>query len=135
MTVVFASNSTNISLGVFPVIDGDFLDVGDPAQVTEAGQTLAMLHDALAAYPYRIDSGSSDSTRASSSTTTFGPTNILHDGTNITAVLDFEEVTYRTRVADLAKATVLLGTRYRNWCPTSQSSAARSSRPTATGPR
>ena len=29
-------------------------------------------------------------------------------------------MTYRTRVADLAKATVLLGTRYRNWRPTSQ---------------
>jgi homoserine kinase type II len=29
-------------------------------------------------------------------------------------------VTYRPRVADLAQATVLLGTRYHNWGPTSQ---------------
>jgi homoserine kinase type II len=57
----------NISLGVYPVVDGDLLDVDDPTQVA-----------------------------------------------------DLEEVTYDTRVADLAKATVLLGTRYRNWGPTSQ---------------
>jgi homoserine kinase type II len=29
-------------------------------------------------------------------------------------------VTYRTRVADLAQATVLLGTRYHDWGPTSE---------------
>ena len=29
-------------------------------------------------------------------------------------------MTYRTRVADLAKATVLLGTRYHDWGPTSE---------------
>jgi homoserine kinase type II len=109
----------NISLGVFPVIDGDLLDVDDPAQVTEAGRMLAMLHAALAAYPHRIDGGSP--TRDDQLVhNDFRSANILHDGTNITAVLDFEEVTYRTRVADLAKATVLLGTRYRNWGPTSQ---------------
>ena len=49
----------------------------------------------------------------------FRSANLLHDGTSITAVLDFEEVTYRTTVADLAKATVLLGTRYHDWGPTS----------------
>ena len=109
----------HVSLGVFPVIDGDLLDVGDPAQVTAAGQMLATLHDALAAYPHRIDGG--PSTRHGQLVhNDFRSANVLHDGTNITAVLDFEEVTYRTRVADLAKATVLLGTRYRNWRPTSQ---------------
>jgi homoserine kinase type II len=107
------------SLGVFPVIGGDLLDVGDPAQVTEAGQMLAALHDALASYPHRIDGGPS-ARHDQLVHNDFRSANILHDGTTITAVLDFEEVTYRTRVADLARATVLLGTRYRNWGPTSQ---------------
>ncbi len=109
----------NVSLGVYPVIDGDLLDVGDPAQVTEAGQMLATLHEALAAYPHRIDGGPS-TRREQLVHNDFRSANILHDGTSITAVLDFEEVTYRTRVADLAKATVLLGTRYHDWGPTSQ---------------
>jgi homoserine kinase type II len=47
----------NASLGVCPVIEGDLLDISDPAQVTEAGQMLATLHGALAAYPQRIDGG------------------------------------------------------------------------------
>jgi homoserine kinase type II len=108
----------NVSLAVYPVIDGDLLDVGDPAQVTEAGQMLATLHEALATYPHRIDAGRS-TRREQLVHNDFRSANILHDGTRITAVLDFEEVTYRTRVADLAKATVLLGTRYHNWRPTS----------------
>ncbi len=109
----------SVSLGVYPVIEGDLLNVGDPAQVTEAGQMLAMLHDAMAAYPHRIDDG--PPTRHGQLVhNDFRSANILHDGTSITAVLDFEEVTYRSRVADLAKATVLLGTRYRDWAPTSQ---------------
>ena len=41
----------NVSLGVCPVIEGDLLDIGDPAQVTEAGQMLATLHDALGNLP------------------------------------------------------------------------------------
>ena len=109
----------NVSLGVSPVIDGDLLDVGDPAQVTEAGQMLATLHEALAAYPHRIDGGRSTQ-QEQLVHNDFRSANILHDGTGITAVLDFEEVTYRSRVADLAKATVLLGTRYHDWGPTSQ---------------
>ena len=109
----------NVSLGVYTVIDGDLLDVGDPAHVTEAGHMLATLHEALAAYPHRIDGGRS--TRHEQLVhNDFRSANILHGGTNITAVLDFEEVTYRARVADLAKATVLLGTRYHDWGPTSQ---------------
>jgi homoserine kinase type II len=109
----------NVSIGVFPVIDGELLDVGDPAQVTEAGQMLATLHDAMAAYPQRIDGGPS-SRHEQLVHNDFRSANILHDGTNITAILDFEEVTYHTRLADLGKAAVLLGTRYRNWGPTSQ---------------
>jgi homoserine kinase type II len=48
------------------------------------------------------------------------PANILHDGTRISAVLDFEEITYDTRVADIAKSAVLLATRYREWGPTGE---------------
>jgi len=109
----------NVSLGVYPVIDGDLLDVGDPAQVIEAGQMLATLHEALAAYPHGIDGGR-PARHEQLVQNDFRSANILHNGTSIAAVLDFEEATYRTRVADLAKATVLLGTRYRNWGPTSQ---------------
>jgi homoserine kinase type II len=47
----------------------------------------------------------------------FRSANILHDGTRISAVLDFEEITYDTRVADIAKSAVLLATRYRDWGP------------------
>jgi homoserine kinase type II len=109
----------NVSLGVCPVIEGDLLDVGDPAQVTEAGQMLATLHETLAAYPHRVDGGQPTG-REQLVHNDFRSANILHGGTSITAVLDFESVTYRTRVADLAQATVLLGTRYHGWGPTSQ---------------
>jgi homoserine kinase type II len=109
----------NVSLGVCPVIDGDLLDASDQAQVNEAGRMLAALHDAMAAYPGRVDGGPS-SGHGQLVHNDFRSANILRDGTSITAVLDFEEVTYRTRVADLAKAAVLLGTRYHDWAPTSQ---------------
>jgi homoserine kinase type II len=109
----------NVSLGVCPVIGGDLLDVGDPAQVTEAGRMLATLHEARAAYPHPIDGGRSTQ-KEQLVHNDFRSANVLHDGTGITAVLDFDEVTYRSKVADLAQATVLLGTRYHDWGPTSQ---------------
>jgi len=109
----------NVSLGVFPVIEGDLLDVRDPAQVSEAGRMLATLHDAMAAYPHCIGGGPS-SQHEQLVHNDFRSANLLHDGTGITAVLDFEDVMYRSRVSDLAKATVLLGTRFRNWGPTTQ---------------
>jgi homoserine kinase type II len=71
----------------------------------------ATLHEALAAYPHRIDGGRPTGQQQLVHND-FRSANILHGGTSITAVLDFEDVTYRTRVVDLAKATVLLGTRY-----------------------
>lgn len=80
---------------------------------------MATLHEAMAAYPFRIDAGPS-ARHEQLVHNEFRSANLLHDGTRITAVLDFEEVTYRPRVADLAKASVLLGTRYRDWSPTDQ---------------
>jgi homoserine kinase type II len=108
----------NVSLGVIPVIDGDLLDVGDPAQVIGASRMLATLHDAMAAYPHHIGGGSARHEQLVHND--FRSANVLHDGTSITAVLDFEEVTYRSRVSDLAKAMALLGTRFHDWGPTSQ---------------
>lgn len=109
----------NVSLGVFPVIKGDLLDVGDLAQVTEAGRMLATLHDVMAAYPHHIDGGPS-ARHEQLVHNDFRSANVLHDGTSIAAVLDFEDVAYRCRVSDLAKATALLGTRYHDWGPTSR---------------
>ena len=43
--------------------------------------------------------------------------NILCRGTHVSALVDFEEVAADHRVSDLAKATVLLGTRFHNWAP------------------
>ncbi len=43
--------------------------------------------------------------------------NILCRGSQVSALLDFEEVTLDYRVSDLAKAAVMLGTRFRNWAP------------------
>ncbi len=86
----------NVSLGVCPVIDGDLLEVGDPAEVTEAGRMLATLHGALTAYVHRIDGGRSTK-REHPVHNDFRSANVLHDGTGITAVLDFEDVAYRSR--------------------------------------
>jgi homoserine kinase type II len=107
----------DVSLGVYPVIDGNLLDADDPIHVEEARRMLATLHDALASYPQAVDGGR-PAPEHQLVHNDFRSANILHDGGSITAVLDFEEVTYRPRVADLAKAAVLLGTRYRHWGPT-----------------
>jgi homoserine kinase type II len=103
-------------LGVLPVIEGDLLDVDDSTHVADAGRMLATLHEALAAYPDR-DAWGRPAHQEQLVHNDFRAANILHDGTRVTAVLDFEEVTYAPRVADLAKAAVLLATRYRNWQP------------------
>lgn len=106
-------------LGVFPVLEGDLLDVDEPAQVDAAGRMLAIVHEHLASYPERVGRRRP---RAQQQLVhnDFRSANILHDGTRITAVLDLEEITYATRVADIAKSAVLLGTRYRDWGPTSK---------------
>jgi homoserine kinase type II len=110
---------SNGSLGVCPVIEGDLLAVDDPAQVIQAGHMLATLHRALATYPHRIDGGRPTG-RDQLIHNDFRSANILCRDTSITAILDFEDVTYRSRIADLAKAAVLLGTRYHDWGPTTE---------------
>ena len=107
-------------VGVLPVLEGDLLSVDDPGHVDEAGRMLAVLHQALAGYPGQVGGGGRGG-RKQLVHNDFRSANVLHDGTRISAVLDFEEITYETRAADIAKAAVLLATRYRAWGPTSES--------------
>ncbi len=106
------------SLGLYPFVEGDLLDVGDAGQVEAAGRMLAKLHEALAAYPGPFG-GSRILPDQQLVHGDFRSANILHGGPGITAILDFEELTSRSKVSDLAKAAVLLGTRYHDWGPTS----------------
>ncbi len=106
-------------VGALPVVEGDLLDVDDAGQVDDAGRMLATLHQALAAYPGKHGRRNRGE-RAQLLHNDFRSANILHDGTSISAVLDFEEITCDTRVADIAKSAVLLATRYREWGPTSE---------------
>lgn len=106
-------------VGVLPVVEGDLLAVEDPGHVDDAGRMLATLHQALATYPGQVGRrGRRAHTQLVHND--FRSANILHDGTRISAVLDFEEITYDTRVADIAKSAVLLATRYRGWGPTDE---------------
>jgi homoserine kinase type II len=100
------------------VLDGQLLDVDDHHQVVEAGRMLAAVHDALATYAGPVD-GLRRTADRQLVHNDFRSANLLHDGATISGVLDLEEITYDTRVGDLAKAAVMLGTRYRNWAPTS----------------
>lgn len=104
-------------LGVLPAVEGALLDPDDAEHVDEAGRMLATLHEALAVYPGRIGRrrGAANQQIIHND---FRSANIVHDGTRIAAVLDFEEVALDTRVADLAKSAVLLATRYHDWAPT-----------------
>lgn len=104
-------------LGVLPAVEGALLDPDDPEHVDEAGLMLATLHEALADYPGRIGRRRRTANRQIIHND-FRSANIIHDGTRIAAVLDFEEVSLDTRVADLAKSAVLLATRYHDWAPT-----------------
>ena len=66
---------------------------------------LATVHEALAAYPHRVDGGR-PARHEQLVHDDFRSANILHDGATISAVLDLEEVRYDARVADLiTKAT------------------------------
>lgn len=107
-------------VGVLPVACGDLLAVDDHRHVADAGRMLAKLHEALAAYPGLVG-GRHREARVQLVHNDFRAANILHDGCGISAVLDFEEISWKTRVADLVKASVMLATRYRAWGPTSDS--------------
>ena len=80
---------------------------------------LATLHQALARYPGHVGRRGR-SAHGQLVHNDFRSANILHDGSGISAVLDFEEITRDTRAGDLAKSAVLLATRYRDWGPTSE---------------
>ena len=99
-------------VGVLPVLGGDLLDTDDNAQVVDAGQMLAAVHDALASYPHPVE-GRRPSGDEQLVHNDFRAANLLHDAKAITAVLDLEEITFDTRSADLGKAAVMLATRYR----------------------
>jgi len=118
-------------VGVLPMVEGDLLSVDDAGHVDEAGRMLAMLHQALADYPGQVGGGGRGG-RKQLVHNDFRSANVLHDGTRISAVLDFEEVTYETRAADIAKAAVLLATRYRNWDLPARACERRSSAHTTT---
>jgi len=107
-------------VGVLPVVEGGLLSVEDSGQVDDAGRMLAVLHRALADYRGPMG-GRRRGGRRQLVHNDFRSANVLHDGTAISAVLDFEEIKYDTRAADIAKAAVLLATRYRDWGPTSDS--------------
>jgi homoserine kinase type II len=49
----------------------------------------------------------------------FRSANVLCAGAEVAAVIDFEEARIDHRVVELARAAVLLGTRFRNWGPVS----------------
>jgi len=105
------------SLGLCPVVEGELLDVVEPGQVEAAGRMLATLHEALAAHPHPFGGGRAVSGQQLVHND-FRSANILQTSAGITAVLDFDDAIHRSRAADLAKASVLLGTRYHHWGPT-----------------
>ncbi|MEU4428778.1 phosphotransferase [Actinoplanes sp. NPDC024001] len=47
----------------------------------------------------------------------FRSANLLCEGGEIVAIIDFEEAQHEHRLVELARAAVLLGTRYHNWGP------------------
>ena len=107
------------SLGLYPLVDGDLLDVADARQVEAAGRMLATLHEALATYPLAFDGEQQETPNRQLIHGDFRSANILQANAEITGILDFDEAGYRSKVADLAKAAVLLGTRFHDWQPTS----------------
>lgn len=106
------------SLGLYPVVSGELLEVDDANQVETAGRMLATLHQGLAAYPLPF-AGERPLAGQQLVHGDFRSANILHDGAGITAILDLDEASYRSRAAELAQSAVLLGTRYHHWRPTS----------------
>jgi homoserine kinase type II len=111
------------SMGLYPLVDGEMLDVNDENQLAAAGRTLAALHRALSAYPKPFAGGHAlegqQLVRGD-----FRSANVLYDG-GITAVLDFDEATHHRRAEELGRSAVLLGTRYHEWQPLPPSARAK----------
>ncbi|MBE1878250.1 phosphotransferase enzyme family protein [Myceligenerans pegani] len=107
-----------VSLGLQNVVPGDLLDVSDVTQVRAAGEMLATLHTALAAYPSVVPTAEPPRSGTQLVGNDFRSANILWAGGGISAILDLEEARYERRVDDLAKAAAYLGTRYHDWKPT-----------------
>lgn len=105
------------SLALQHLVPGELLDIADAAQVQAAGEMLARLHTELAAYPDTIP-GAPPQPGTQLVGNDFRSANILWADGRISAVLDLEEARYARRVDDLARAAVLLGTRYHHWTPT-----------------
>lgn len=106
------------SLGLQDVVDGDLLDIADPAQVRAAGEMLATMHAVMADYPDVVPTDEPRAPRTQLVGNDFRSANVLWADGRIAAVLDLEEAGYGRRVDDLAQAAVLLGTRYHDWSPT-----------------
>jgi homoserine kinase type II len=108
-------NRDRRSLGLYPLVGGELLDVSDGNQVAAAGRMLARLHRALFAYPKPFDGGPvPDGQQLVHGD--FRSANVLYDD-GVTAVLDFDDATYRSRAEELGRSAVLLGTRYHDWQP------------------
>jgi homoserine kinase type II len=114
-----AANPRRFSLSVLPVMQGELLNSGNASQVQQAAHMLATIHDTLAAYPEQVGQGKPQRHHQLLHRD-FRSANILHDGSRITAVLDWERVAYGSRTEDLALAAVLLSTRYHDWAPTTE---------------
>ncbi|GAB3608170.1 phosphotransferase [Humibacter ginsengiterrae] len=103
------------SMSLYPLVDGELLDVNDENQVAAAGRMLATLHHALSAYPKPF-AGVHAPEGQQLVHGDFRSANVLYNG-GVTAVLDFDEATHRSRAEELGRSAVLLGTRYHNWQP------------------
>lgn len=145
---VLVHEAIELSVVVQPVVAGDHLDVTDPAAVHAAGAALARLHDAMAGYtdPRLTDPVSPRALTwpdgADPDRTTwqrlradfphlgelhadpqvvhfdFRAANVLTARSQVTAVLDFDDVGFDVCVSDLAHAAVYLATLFTDWSPT-----------------
>ncbi|GGR62059.1 homoserine kinase type II (protein kinase fold) [Nocardioides luteus] len=104
-----------VSVGLQRVVEGELLDIEDPAQVRAAGEVLARMHAVMADYPGTIPTEEPLAPGTQLVGNDFRSANILWSQGRIAAVLDLEEATYRRRAEDLGRAAVLLGTRYHDW--------------------
>lgn len=90
---------------------GAWLDRGNDRLAQEAAATLRSLIEAAPPFEDAPQLIHRD----------FRSANILVDDSAIAAILDFDEMTLDHRVLDLARSSVYLGTRFRNWAPTERS--------------